>query len=197
MGRGGRAHVGVLLAKAFEPGGTVRGTALGLLMNSSRAWATEVENISIDVLYFESTQAVIGVLNWLEEFDVARCEFFRQSVWIGNVEVSVPTCLSALGATHVVRERIDVNVFEHDHRGAPLNNAKENVIGVWSLIRDIEPQLVAIERQRCENIPHDEERGDAGDICFIHLRRRVIVNQRDYCFLNLCVPLRLRIPRIV
>src|SRR5215212_641216 len=122
---------------------------------------TEKQNILVSVLEFESTQTVIVVLQWLSELDIPRREFCCQRVRIGDVEVSVPAGPAFLDISLVVRQWIDANVLEHDHRGTPLDNAEEDVVRGGSLERDVEPETVAIKRQRGGDIPGDEERRNA------------------------------------
>src|SRR5262249_15727462 len=74
-----------------------------------------------------------------------------------------------LDVSRVVRHWIDTDVLDHDHRCAALDNTEEDVVRVGPLIRDVEPETVAIEPQCCGNILHDEERRDAGDGGFSHV----------------------------
>src|SRR6185295_2368518 len=67
-----------------------------------------------------------------------------------------------VGFSDRVRQRIDTDVLEHDHRGVPLDNAEEDVV-IGPLKRDVEPEPVAIERQRGGDIFDDEERRNGGN----------------------------------
>jgi hypothetical protein len=40
--------------------------------------------VAVDVLEFESTQAIIGIFEWFGKLDVARRELCRQRVRIGT-----------------------------------------------------------------------------------------------------------------
>jgi hypothetical protein len=55
--------------------------------------------------------------------------------------------------------------------GAPLDNAEEDVVS-GPLKRDVEPETVAIKRQRGGNIPDDEEWRNAGNFWFSHVSFR-------------------------
>jgi hypothetical protein len=54
---------------------------------------------------------------------------------------------SVFDVSLVVRQWIYTNVLKHYHRGSPLDNAEENVVR-GPLKRDVEPEMVAIKRQR-------------------------------------------------
>jgi nucleoid DNA-binding protein len=125
----------------------------------------EKQNVAVCVLELESTQSIIGVLDGFGKLDVARREFRCQRVRIGDIEVRVP---SRPGVSFRVRKRSDTDILEHDHRGTPLDNAKEDVAG-GPLKRNLEPETIAIERQRGGDIPDDEERRNAGDSCCSHM----------------------------
>ena len=133
-----------------------------------RAGTTEKQDVSVGVLELESTQTIIVVLEWLGKLDIARREFCCQRVRIGDVEVRVPAGPAFLDVSLVVRQWIDANVLEHDHRGTPLDDAEEDVVRVGPLKRDVEPETVAIKRQRGGDVLDDEERRDAGDVWLGH-----------------------------
>src|SRR2546423_10785963 len=125
----------------------------------------EKQNVAVNVLEFESTQTIMGVFEWFGKLDIARREFCRQRVRIGDIQVRVPT---RLRFSYMVRKRIDTNGLEHDHRAAALDNAEEDVVS-GPLKRDLEPETVAIERERGGDIPDDEERRNAGDFWLSHV----------------------------
>jgi len=125
----------------------------------------EKQDVAISVLEFESTQTIIGIFEWLGELDIARREFSCQRVRIGDIEVRVP---ARPGFSFGVRKRIDTDVLEHDHRGAPLDNAEEDVVR-GPLKRYVEPETVAIKRQRGGDILDDEEWRNAGNFWFGHV----------------------------
>ena len=67
-------------------------------------------------------------------------------------------------ATRVVRHWIDTNILQHDHRRTAPDNAEEDVVVTGPLKRDVEPETVAIKRQRGGDILNDEEwRNAAGE----------------------------------
>src|ERR1700745_3880711 len=119
--------------------------------------------VAVNVLEFESTQAIIGILEWLGKRDFARRELCRQPVRIGDMEVGVPAGDAFLDVSRVVRHCIDADVLEHDHRSAALDNAEEDVVRLGPLKRDVEPEAITIERERGGDITHDEERRNPGD----------------------------------
>ena len=67
--------------------------------------------------------------------------------------------------SRVVRHWIDPDVLQHDRRRTPPDNAEEDVV-TRPLKRDVEPETVAIERQRGGDILYDEERRNAGNFRF-------------------------------
>ena len=79
-----------------------------------------------------------------------------------------PSGRSLLDVSRAVRHRIHANILEHDHRGTPLDDAEEDVVRVRALERDLEPETVAVKRQRGGDILDDEEWRDAGNIWFSH-----------------------------
>jgi len=74
------------------------------------------------------------------------------------MEIRVPASDALLDVARVVRHRIDAHVLEHDHRRAALDDAEEDVVRLRPLERDLEPEAVAIERQRGRHVLDDEER---------------------------------------
>jgi hypothetical protein len=56
----------------------------------------------------------------------------------------------------VVGDGFDADGFEHDHGGAALNDAEEDVAGFGTLEGDLEAELIAIEGERGGDIPGDE-----------------------------------------
>src|SRR3954452_15488654 len=97
-----------------------------LFESRSRARSTEKQNIAVSVLEFESTQAVIGIVEWFGKLDIARRELCRQRVRIGNIQVGVPAGDALFDVSCVVRHWIDADGLEQDHRTAALDNAKED-----------------------------------------------------------------------
>src|SRR5262245_10256618 len=85
------------------------------------------------------------------------------------MEVGVPAGDAFFDVSRVVRHWIDADVLEHDHRSAALDNAEEDVVRFGSLKGDLEPETVAIKRQRGGDILDDEERRNAGDLWFGHV----------------------------
>src|SRR5262249_52499767 len=84
-------------------------------------------------------------------------------------EVGVPAGDALFDIARVIRHRIDTDTLEHDHGAAPLDDAEEDVVGFWSLKRDLEAEAIAIERQRVGDVPDDEERRNGGDFRFEHV----------------------------
>src|SRR5215217_5497109 len=101
---------------------------------------TERQNVAVSVPEFESTQPIIGIFEWFGKLDIARRELCRQRVWIRDMEVRVPAGDAFIDVSCVVRHWINTDVLEHDHRGAALDNAKEDVVRFGSLKCDIEPE---------------------------------------------------------
>src|SRR5439155_18251983 len=122
----------------------------------------EKQNVAVSVLEFESPQAIAGIFEWFGKLDIARREFRCQRVRIGDIEVRVPT---RSGFSFRIRKRIGADVLEHDHRGAPLDNAEEDVVS-GPLKGNVEAETVAIKRQRGGDILDDEERRNAGNFWF-------------------------------
>src|SRR5205814_5685012 len=134
----------------------------------------EEQQIAISVLDFKSTQTIIGVilLEWLKKLDIARREFRRQCIRIWDMKEGIPASNTLLDISRVVRYGLDTDVLQNDRRPTPLDNPEENVVFTGPLKRDVEPETVAIKRQRGGNIPYDEERRDAGNFCFSHASAR-------------------------
>src|SRR5579862_625363 len=127
------------------------------------------QNVAVGVLELESTQAIMGIFEWFGKLHMARRKFCCQRVRIGNTEVRVPTRPAFFDVSLVVRKWFYTHVLEHDHRGAALDNAKEDVIRFGPQKRDLEPETVAIKRQRGRDIPDDEEWRNAGNFWFRHV----------------------------
>src|SRR5262245_45313420 len=119
---------------------------------------TEKQNVAVNVLKFESTQAIIGIFERFEKLDIAHRELCRQRVRIRDMEVGVPAGDALFDVSRVVWHRIDADVLEHDHRSAASYNAEEDVVRFGPLKRDVEPETVAIKSQGGGDIAHDEER---------------------------------------
>src|SRR5262245_24299820 len=85
------------------------------------------------------------------------------------MEVGVPAGYAFFDVSRVVRHWIDADVFEHDHRSAALDDAEEDVVRLGPLKRDVEPETVAIKRQRGRDILHDEEGRNPGNFWFGHV----------------------------
>ena len=114
---------------------------------------TEKQDVAIAVLELEPTQPVMSVLEWFRKLDIARRKFGRQRIRIRNVKVSVPTCR---WLSLVVREWIYTDALEHDHRATPAHDAKEWIVS-GLLKGDLKSKLVAIKRECCRGVMHDEE----------------------------------------
>src|SRR5262245_52101798 len=99
---------------------------------------------------------------------MARRELCRQRVGIGDIEVGVPAGDAFLDVSSVIWHRIDADVLEHDHRRAASDNAEENVVRCGTLKGDVEPETVAIKRQRGWDTLDDEEWRNAGDFGLGH-----------------------------
>src|SRR4029453_9508360 len=84
------------------------------------------------------------------------------------MEVGGPAGEAFFDVSRVVRHWVDADVLEHDHRGAPLDNAEEDVVR-GPLKRYVEPETVAIKRQRGGDILDDEEWRNAGNFWFSHV----------------------------
>src|SRR5260370_12954088 len=110
-----------------------------------------------------------GVFEGVRRSDSAGREFCCQRVWIGVMDVSVTAGPAFLDVSLVVRQWFYTNVLEHDHRGTPLDNAEEDVVRFGPLKRDVEPETVAIKRQRGGYVLDDEEWRNAGDFRFSHV----------------------------
>src|SRR5436190_1195060 len=89
------------------------------------------------------------------------------------MKVRVPAGDALPDVSRVVRKRIDAYVLEHNHRAAPLDDAEEDVIRSRPLKGDVEPEAVAVERQRGGDIPDDEERCNARDVWFDHVSHSI------------------------
>src|SRR5580700_8793323 len=85
------------------------------------------------------------------------------------MKISVPAGNAFFDISCVVGHWIDTDVLEHDHRRTPLDYAEENVVVTGPLKRDVEPETVAIKRQRGGDILDDEERRNAGNFGFSHV----------------------------
>src|SRR5262249_54857757 len=113
-------------------------------------------------------QTIVGIFEWLGELDIARREFCCQRVGIGDVEGFVPAGDAFLDVSRVVRYWINAHVLKHNHRSAALDNAEEDVVR-WPLKRDLEPETVAIKRQRGGDILDDKERRNSRNFWFSHV----------------------------
>ena len=82
------------------------------------------------------------------------------------MKVSVPAGNAFFDIARVVRHWIDTDVLQHDHRRTPPDNAEEDVVVTGPLKRDVEPETVAIKRQRGGDILYDEEWRNAGNVRF-------------------------------
>ena len=144
------------------------GLELRLAIQSTRT--TEKQNVPVSVLEFESPQtiAVVVLEEWSKKLDIARRELRRQCIRIWDVNISVPAGNALFDISRVVRHWIDADVLEHDHRRTTLDNAEEDVVRFGPLKRDVEPEQVAIKRQRGGDTPNDEERRNAGNVWFSH-----------------------------
>ena len=130
----------------------------------------EEQYISVSVPDFKSPQPIIVVLEWLKKLNITRRKLCRQRIRIRDIKVSVPAGDSFFDISFVIGYGINTNVLQHDHRPAPLNNGEEDVVVTRPLKRDVEPETVAIKRQRYGNILYDEEWRNAENFCFSHGR---------------------------
>src|SRR5262249_44174939 len=145
--------------------------ALATSIAGSLPWTAEEQHVAVDVLELETAQTVVVVLQRRGERDVARSELGRERIGIRNVEVRVPASTRLALA---VRQRSHADVLEQDHRAASANDAEERIVG-RSLEHDLEPEPVAVERERRPQRAHDEERRDAGDLGSVHSESALIV----------------------
>lgn len=95
----------------------------------------------------------MSVFEWFRKLDTTRRKFGRQRIRIRNVKVSVPTCR---GFSLVVREWIYTDDLEHDHCATPAYDAKEWIVS-GLLKSDLKSKPVAIKRECCRCVMHDEE----------------------------------------
>ena len=49
-----------------------------------------------------------------------------------------------------------------------MHNPKKDIVVSGTLKHNLKPELIAIKRQRCRDIPHNEERRDTANFCFRH-----------------------------
>ena len=115
----------------------------------------EEQQIAISILDFKSTQTIIGVilLEWLKKLDIARREFRRQCIRIWNMKEGVPAGNTLLDISRVVRYGLDTNVLQNDRCPIPLDNTEEDIVITGPFKSDVEPETVAIKRQRCGDMP--------------------------------------------
>jgi len=131
----------------------------------------EEQQVAVCVLDFESPQTIITIIfifEWLKELYIARGELCRQCIRIGNVQVSIPSRDALFDISRVVRYRIDTDLLEDDHRRSPLYDPEEDVVRFGPLKRDLEPETVAIKRERGRDISDDEERRNTSNVRFRH-----------------------------
>ena len=140
----------------------------------SASWTSmpEEQQIAISVLDFKSPQTVmvVAIHERQKELDVPRREFGRQGIRIWNRKKSVPAGNALFDVFGVVRRWFDTNGLHDDRRAASFDNAEEDVVRLGPLKRDLEPESVAVKRQRGGDIPDDEERCDARDFWFVTFR---------------------------
>jgi hypothetical protein len=110
--------------------------------------AAEVDDVTVGVLDFEAAEIVGVVVQGTEEGDFAGGEFGCEGVRIGCVDVCVPREMPFFDVAGVVGDGFDADGFEHDHGGAALNDAEEDVVGVGTLEGDLEAELITIEGER-------------------------------------------------
>ena len=149
------------------------------LSELSVSGATEEQYISVSVLDLKSPQTIIAIFAILDRFkklDITRGELCRQCIGVRNIKICVPAGNALFDISCVVRYGIHTNVFQNDHRRTSLDNAEEDVVITGPLKRDVEPEAVAIKRQRRRDILYDEEWRNAGNFCFSHV---------NFPFLNL------------
>ena len=128
--------------------------------SSRQPRSAEEEDVSVRVLELEPTQAIVVVTESAKELHAPRRVFLRQRVRIGNVDVGVPSRPAFPDVARVVGRGIHSNVLEHDHRGAALDDAEEEIVRLGPLKGDLEAEPVAIERERLRDAPDDEEGRD-------------------------------------
>src|SRR5580765_2902385 len=128
----------------------------------------------------------------MKKLDIARRELCRQCIRIRDIKVGVPAGNALFDISRVVRHWIDTDVLQHDHRRTPPDNAKEDVVVTGPLKHDVEPETVAIKRQRGGDILNDEEWRNAGNFWLSHASfpsfRTFTPNYRSTRFLRLLLP---------
>src|SRR5580765_6797129 len=105
----------------------------------------------------------------MKKLDIARRELCRQCIRIRDIKVGIPAGNAFFDISRVVRHWIDTDVLQHDHRRTPPDNAEGDVVVTGPLKRDVEPETVAIKRQRRRDILNDEEWLNAGNSWFRHV----------------------------
>src|SRR6476620_8686633 len=108
----------------------------------------EEQYIAISVLDFKSPQTITVILEWLKKLDIARRELRRQCIRIRDITVSVPPGNALVHISRVVRHWSNTDGLQQDHRRTPADDAGEDVIVTGPLNHDVEPETVAIKRQR-------------------------------------------------
>ena len=73
---------------------------------NSRA-AAEEQDVAVEILELEATQAIVGVLERHGERDMARRDLYRQRVRIRDVQIGVPSGAAVSGR---VRQRLDADI---------------------------------------------------------------------------------------
>ena len=92
------------------------------------------------------------------------------------MEEGVPGCIPV---SCVVGKRIQSDILEVDLRGHAGDDSPEDVIISPALALDVEPEPVAIERESRGDVPHDEARHDAGNVCCSHMSYRLSQTDDD------------------
>src|SRR5262245_48644358 len=128
------------------------------------ASSTKEKNVAVEIPELEASQTINRITQRLGELDAPRQELPGQCVWIGNLEIRIPASDTLTNISCVIRHWLDADTLEHDHRGAALNDAEEDVVRLWSLKTDAEAETITIERESGGHVPHDEERRNASDI---------------------------------
>ena len=131
-------------------------------MGSQLAWATEAEDVTVIVYYFEGAKAILGVCEWLVNGNGPADVLLIQRVGIGGVDVGVPArpfVARAIG----LRMNPGRNGLEANHNVVtPDECPKILAVAVASaLVLDFKAELGLVEVEGRLKIIDDEARNDA------------------------------------
>src|SRR5262245_65678410 len=92
----------------------------------------------------------------------------------------VPAGNAFLDISRVVRHRIDTDVLQYDHRRIAPDDTEEDVVVSGPLKHNLEPEMLAIKRQRGRDILDDEEWRNAGNFWFSHVSIHQAFSAKHY-----------------